>query len=185
MEIRVALLNDIEGILNLQEQNLVSNLKDNEKEDGFVTTPFEISQLEALIKEEGIFLALENNKVEAYVMCASWHYWLAWPMFEYMASFLETLSYKNQKLSMENSYQYGPICVSKECRGSGTFEALFEFARVNMNKRYPILITFINKINTRSYEAHVRKLKLEVIHEFEFNNNSFYELAYDTSVSVK
>ena len=36
----------------------------------------------------------------------------------------------------------------------------------------------------RSYEAHVRKLGLEVITEFEFNNNNYYELVYDTSVKL-
>jgi hypothetical protein len=173
--------NNIPSILELQSQNLVTNLKDDEKDDGFVTTPFTIEQLKKLITLDGIFIALKDDKVVSYVMCASWQYWVAWPMFEYMASFLDTLEYKGVKLSLENSYQYGPICVSKELRGSGVFENIFEFAREQMNKRYPILVTFINKINKRSYEAHVRKLGLEVITEFEFNNNNFYELVYDTS----
>lgn len=50
-----------------------------------------------------------------------------------------------------------------------------------MSKRYPILITFINKINSRSYNAHTKKLGLEVIKTFEFNNNQYYKLGYDTS----
>lgn len=171
----------IDGILKLQAKNLVTNLKDDEKDDGFVTTPFTVEQIENLIKLDGVFLALDNNEVVSYVMCASWQYWVAWPMFEYMASFLETLEFEGTKLTMNNSYQYGPICVAKEYRGSGVFENVFEFARKQMNEKYPILVTFINKINIRSYEAHVRKLGLEVITEFEFNNNNFYELVYPTS----
>jgi len=175
---------NIEGILKLQAKNLVSNLNEDEKEDGFVTTPFSPEQIENLIKLDGVFIALDDTEVVSYVMCASWQYWVAWPMFEYMASFLETLEYKGQKLTLDNSYQYGPICVAKEYRGNKIFENIFEFARKEMNKRYPILVTFINKINMRSYEAHVRKLGLEVICEFEFNNNNFYELVYDTSKPV-
>ena len=53
-----------------------------------------------------------------------------------------------------------------------------------MAKRFPILVTFINKINPRSYEAHTKKLKLEVIKEFSYNNNNYYELVYDTSKSL-
>lgn len=176
---------NIPSILELQSQNLVTNLKDDEKDDGFVTTPFSIEQIEKLIDLDGVFIALKNEKVISYVMCASWQYWVSWPMFEYMASFLETLEYKGQKITMGNSYQYGPICVAKESRGSDVFKNIFEFAREKMNKKYPILVTFINKINTRSYEAHVRKLGLEVITEFEFNNNNFYELVYDTSKKIK
>lgn len=180
----LATFDNIEGILKLQEKNLVSNLKADEKADGFVTTPFSSEQIENLIKLNGVFIALDEKKVISYVMCASWQYWIAWPMFEYMVSFLETLEYKGQKLTMNNSYQYGPICVAKEYRGNKIFENIFEFARKEMNKRYPILVTFINKINVRSYEAHVRKLGLDVITEFKFNNNNFYELVYDTSKPV-
>lgn len=180
IEYKLASKNDIEGILELQAKNLVTNLKDDEKDDGFVTTPFTIEQIENLIELDGVFIACDKEKVISYVMCASWQYWIAWPMFEYMASFLETLEFQGKKLTINNSYQYGPICVAKEYRGQKIFENIFEFAREHMSKKYPILVTFINKINRRSYEAHVRKLGLEVVTQFEFNNNEFYELCYDT-----
>lgn len=184
IEYTLATEENIDGILELQAKNLVTNLNDDEKKDGFVTTPFSIDQIRDLIELQGVFIALDDKKVVSYVMCASWQYWIQWPMFEYMASFLDTLEYKGKKLTFENSYQYGPICIDKEYRGTGLFKDIFEFARKEMNKRYPILVTFINKINKRSYEAHVRKLGLEVITEFEFNNNNFYELVYDTSKAV-
>jgi len=50
-----------------------------------------------------------------------------------------------------------------------------------MKDRFPILITFINQINHRSYNAHTKKLGLDAIKTFEFNNNHYYELGYDTS----
>ena len=70
---------------------------------------------------------------------------------------------------LENSYQYGPIAVHTDYRGSDVFPNLFEFSRIEMSKRYPILITFVNKINPRSFKAH-KKLGLDVIKEFQFNN---------------
>ncbi len=117
-------------------------------------------------------------------MAASWQFWSIWPMFEYMIKDLHNLEYLGQTLSVENSYQYGPVCIDKSIRGSGALENIFDFARQHMSKRYPILVTFINKINPRSYEAHVRKLKLKVIQEFKFNNNNYYELVYDTSKAL-
>ena len=44
-------------------------------------------------------------------------------------------------------------------------------------RRYPVLVTFVNKNNPRSYAAHTRKVGLEVIAEFEYNNNHYYEMA--------
>jgi len=70
-------------------------------------------------------------------------------------------------------------------RGSGVLEAIFDFAREAMSKRFPILVTFINKVNPRSYEAHTRNLGLEVLHEFSYNSNNYYELVYETSKKVQ
>ena len=66
-------------------------------------------------------------------------------MFAFMIKDLSNLKYKGETLSIDNSYQYGPICVDKSVRGSGVLEEIFDFAREQMNKRYPILVTFINK----------------------------------------
>jgi hypothetical protein len=44
-------------------------------------------------------------------------------------------------------------------------------------------VTFINKLNERSFAAHTRKLNLEIIDEFQFNGNSFYTLAFLTANS--
>lgn len=63
--------------------------------------------------------------------------------------------------------------------------ASWAFSRAQMHKRYPILITFINHINTRSYEAHTGKLGLDVIKSFTFNQNNYYALGYDTAQEVR
>lgn len=182
MQLYVAQLDDINEVLELHYRYQINSINEEDKKDGFITTPFTKEELTKLINEEqGLFIVRVEKKVVAYVMCASWHYWSVWPMFVHMMKDLPKLQYLGQTLSVDNSYQYGPVCVDKSVRGSGVLEALFEYAREQMAKKYPILVTFINKINPRSFEAHTRKLKLEVIQEFEFNNNQYYELVYDTS----
>jgi hypothetical protein len=182
MQLKIAEYSDIDKVLELHYKYQVDSIAEEDKQDGFVTTPFTKEQLAALIdKEQGLFIALEDSNVVAYVMAASWQFWSTWPMFEHMIKDLPNLEYLGQTLSVDNSYQYGPICIDKSIRGSGTLEKIFDFAREHMAKRYPILVTFINKINPRSYEAHTRKLGLEVIQEFEYNHNHYYELVYDTS----
>ena len=185
MKLKVAGHSDIDRVLELHYKYQVDSIVEEDKKDGFVTTPFTKEQLTELIeKEQGLFIAIKDNRVVAYVMAASWQFWSKWPMFEHMIKDLHNLEYLGQTLNVDNSYQYGPICIDKSVRGSGVLEKIFDFAREQMSKRYPILVTFINKINPRSYEAHVRKLGLEVIREFEFNNNDYYELVYDASKKV-
>ena len=185
MEYKIAQIKDIEKVLELHFKYQIDSIKQEDKKDGFITTAFTKEQMIDLITlEQGLFIAVENEKIVAYVMSASWDFWSRWPMFVYMIEDLPNLEYLGQKLSVQNSYQYGPVCVDIEYRGSGVLEKIFDFARENMAKRFPILVTFINKINPRSYEAHTKKLKLEVIEEFSYNNNNYYELVYDTSKSL-
>lgn len=186
MDYRNATLKDIPSIWELQKKYHVSTINEEDKIDGFVTTLFSEKQFEELIKREsGLSIACDGDKVIAYAMAASWEYWSAWPLFQHMIDDLPNTEYLGQVLSTKNSYQYGPICIDKEYRGTDVLLNLFEFSRIQMNKRFPILITFINQINERSMAAHTRKLGLEIIKPFEFNNNQYYELGYDTSKKTK
>lgn len=185
IQYRLAKLEDIDNILKLHFKYQVDSIKEEDKKDGFVTTAFSHQELkELIIQENGLIIAVKNDEIIAYVMAASWYFWSKWTMFEHMIKDLSKFTYLNQILSTDNSYQYGPICIDKSVRGSGVLESIFDFAREHMSKRYSILVTFVNKINTRSYEAHKRKLGLEVIQEFEFNSNSYYEMVYDTSKKI-
>jgi hypothetical protein len=60
---------------------------------------------------------------------------------------------------------------------TGIFEGIFSFALKVMANKYPVLVTFINKVNSRSFIAHTQKADLEVVKTFEYNNNQYYELA--------
>ncbi|UPL47565.1 GNAT family N-acetyltransferase [Hymenobacter sublimis] len=182
LEFKLASLEDIDGVLALHRKYQLATIAEEDKPDGFVTTAFTREQLTQLIEQEqGLTVATHEGQVVAYVMAASWQFWSGWPIFAYMIAQLPTLTYAGRQLSTTNSYQYGPICIDKPHRGSGVLERIFDFSRAQMAVRYPVLVTFINRINTRSYAAHTQKLGLEVIREFELNGNQYYELAYDTS----
>ncbi len=84
--------------------------------------------------------------------------------------------------SKDNSFQYGPICIDSRLRGTEAFPILFHEMRKEMSKRFRIGTTFINKQNERSYQAHIRKVKIDVINEFTFNNNHYYGLAFETGL---
>ena len=178
IQIKNAELSDIDGVLELHYRYQVDSIAEEDKADGFVTTPFTKEQMADLVnKEKGLFIAIKDGVVVAYVMAASWDFWSIWPMFSFMIKDLQNLAYEGQVLNTENSYQYGPICIDKNVRGTGVLEKIFEFAKNKMSERFPVLVTFVNKANGRSYEAHKRKLGLDVIQEFEFNGNYYYEMA--------
>jgi len=185
MQYKVAQLSDIEATLKLHAKYQVDTIAEEDKKDGFVTTPFTVEELTQLIEQEkGLFIAKEGDEVLAYVMAASWQFWSKWPMFQHMIKDLNNLEYKGQILTVDNSYQYGPICIDKSVRGTVVLKEIFNFSLGHMGKRYPILVTFVNQINPRSYEAHTRKLGLDVIQEFDFNGNRYWEMVCETSKTV-
>ena len=185
MQYRNATIDDIAQIEELQKKYHVSFISEEDKKSGFVTTLFTREQLTELIEQEdGISLACDGDKVVAYAMAGSWEFWSKWPLFQYMIADLENVTYLGQQLTTENSYQYGPVCIDMAYRGQGVLENLFAHSARRMSRRYPILITFINHLNPRSYTAHTKKVGLDVIKDFSFNGNNYYELGYDTSKAV-
>lgn len=179
---RNATVADIPQIESLQKRYHVSFISEEEKKNGFVTTLFTPEQLTELIEQEdGISLACDGDKVVAYAMAGSWQFWSKWPLFQFMIADLPNTQYLGRTLTTENSYQYGPVCIDMAYRGQGVLQELFAHSARQMGKRYPILITFINHVNPRSYKAHTEKVGLEVIKNFSFNGNNYYELGYDTA----
>ena len=173
---RLANIEDIEGVLALHEKYQIDTISEKDKKDGFVTTAFTKEELQKLITEEdGLFIGIKDENIVAYVMSASWAFWSKWSMFAFMIEDLKNSVYNGVQLTKNNSYQYGPICIDKSVRGSGVLEEIFAFAMKKMSSKFKYLVTFVNKKNPRSYEAHKRKLDLEILKEFQFNGNEYYE----------
>jgi hypothetical protein len=180
MEYRIADTDDIAGVINLQMQYLYVNLSEEERAKGFVTTPFNEDQLRAIIEKRGLFIADDNGRIAGYAMAADWGYFLQWPIFCHMTGLFPDLKFGNIRITVKNSFQYGPVCIHELYRGSGVFQELFNKMRHEMSAQYPVGLTFINKINTVSFNAHTRKTGSTVIGEFRFNNNEYHILAFDT-----
>ena len=182
---RIGNQQDIEAILSLQEKYLFRNLTEEQRHKGFVTTPFTIPQIQEILQQNGVFVAEnEQNKLVAYAFAGSWEYFEQWGIFNYMVSRFPDLSFRGNEITTTNSFQYGPVCIATEYRGTGLLNLIFEEMRLEFSKKYPISVTFINKVNIISEIAHTKKLGWEIIDEFEFNNNTYIGLALDMSKSV-
>ena len=179
--IRTAIESDFTGILDLQARNLHANLAAAELPGGFVTTPFSSDLLRLLLVQNGVFVAESERQIVGYLLAGNWEFFSQWGIFKVMIDRMSKLKFQGQAITVENSFQYGPVCIDRSNRGTQIFPGLFDVMRVSFAPKFPIGVTFINKINQRSFAAHTRKLNLEIIDEFEFNGNSFYTLAFLTA----
>jgi hypothetical protein len=178
--IRIARESDFEGILDLQSRNLYVNLPPTELAGGFVTTPFTSDLLRQLLDLTGVFVAGDKEQVSGYLLAGDWEFFSQWEIFKVMMARLPNLRFEGREITVDNSFQYGPICIDRSSRGSEVFPQMFDLMRRSFAPKFPIGVTFINKLNQRSFAAHTRKLNLDIIDEFEFNGHSFYTLAFLT-----
>jgi hypothetical protein len=181
---REAEIRDIPGIILLEKKYHINSISEEDKPDGYIGTFFSESKLKRLIKEENLSVACDGDKVVGFAGAASWQFWASWPVFQVMIDDLPNIEYKGRILSANNSYQYGPVSIDKEYRGTEVLPNLFDCSRLLMKERFPVLITYVSKTNPRSFQAHSRKLGLEFVKEFEFHDKQLYVLCYDTSVKT-
>ena len=181
MKIVQAGMQHLDGVLGLHKRYHISSIDAADKPGGFVTTNFIPEQLSALVeKEHGITIAMDGDDIIAYAMAASWQFWSEWALFAHMIEKLPENTFHGQMLSVDNSYQYGPICIDRQYRSSGLFQKVFFASLAAMADRYSTMVTFINRINGRSCTAHTKKAGMDVVCEFQFNQNNYYMLACPT-----
>ncbi len=183
MKTRIAQPSDLPGILQLQKANLFSVLNKEERRMGFVTTPFTKKQILEIMTLDGLFVAEANDQIIAYVFAGKWDYFEQWPIFPLMTARFPVLSFNGSAIKVENSFQYGPICIERNYRGNNLMSLIFEEMRLVWLEKFSLSITFINQINKISTRAH-EKLGWEVIDKFEFNDNRYLVLAFDMQRSA-
>ncbi|WP_232251604.1 GNAT family N-acetyltransferase [Serratia sp. MYb239] len=184
IHVRLAQATDIPQVKKLLERYHAKNLEGEQRANGFVTTDMTEQQLiELCNSENGVIIAVDksDDKIIGLLLGASWKFLKPWPMFDYMADILKDYAYQGQQLSAETSYQYGPICVAEEYRSNGVGELLLEYQRKVFSTRYPVIVTFVNVLNPRSYAFHTRN-EFEDVGKFKFNGNNYHMMALPTSV---
>ena len=189
MEIRLATIEDIEGVKGLLRKYHRDTISDEDRPDGFVTTAITDEQLTELIeKEHGVTIIAEPSeggpdKVLGFCFAAPWEFWTAWPLFRHMIDIIPDYEFEGKRLVVSDSYQYGPVCVERSIRGTGAFEDLFYASLAQFRDRFPLMLTFVNQINRRSENAHNNKALMETIGTFDFGDNHYLLMGIRTDAA--
>ena len=185
--IRHATAADMPGIRALLKKYHRDTISDKDRPGGFVTTAITDEQLTDLIeKENGVMIivrpsdAPSPDEVLAFCFAAPWEFWKSWPLFAYMIEIMPEYEFEGKKIVVEETYQYGPICVDTSIRGTGAFADLFYASLKDFKDRFPVMITFVNSINGRSENAHNNKAHMQTIGTFDFNDNHYLMMAIRT-----
>jgi hypothetical protein len=146
-EISLATLDDIPGILTLQEPNLIER-------GGGLSVRQSADWFRHAILEKSVVVGRRNGKVVGYVLGTSL---AAKAHIAIIQAMLRAFP------APPDCYHYGPVCVAETERGKGLALALFEVLQTQMGSR-PAM-TFVRADNAPSLRAH-RKMGMRELGTF-------------------
>ncbi|WP_111671914.1 GNAT family N-acetyltransferase [Algoriphagus litoralis] len=157
---------ELQGILELQRVNLLSEISEKESADqGFVTVRHSMDQLQLMHALEPHVIAKDGDKVIGYILAMTKESRELVPVLVPMFGQFDRLIFGEKLLSDYDYMVIGQICVDKGYRGQGIFDRMYDHYRATFSTRYDFAITEIAISNSRSLKAHQR-VGFKVIHEF-------------------
>lgn len=142
--IEVAIIEDVPGILDVQEHNLPEN-------GGKLSVRLSREWLETAISEMPVIVARSHGRVVGYVISTPLIAQAHIPIVQAMLR-----AYPGPP----SAYIYGPICVEESHRGRGLALAMFEELRARLPRREGF--TLIRRDNMVSMKAHTKMGMREV-----------------------
>jgi GNAT superfamily N-acetyltransferase len=148
---------ELEQILALQRANLAPALSPAEaRAQGFVTVEHDLDILERMHALAPSIVARDGERLAGYALAMPLAAQAYVPILASLFQLLGTLSWRGRPLPERSHYVMGQICVAKEYRGQGVFDALYQGHRAEYAARFDLLVTEIATRNTRSLRAHER-----------------------------
>ncbi len=172
---------DFDAMLALHALNHATHIAPDARADGFLTLDIARADLEKLYQMSSLWIAraAKNDELAGYILAAPWDFYARWPMFRTQTDRFP-LAFGDAQLTVENSFQYGPVCVAREFRGRGLLAQLLGAVKARYREDYDFGATFINVANVASMSAH-RKIGLQTLDEWQANGNDYETLAFETA----
>jgi len=178
MVYRKADVSDYPGVMALQNENLITNLAPKDRSQGFLSVGFTHEQISEINQDVGIIVAAKGGDILGYLCASSCDYSRQFPVLKKMIEEFHRLQHDGISLQNLTTFIYGPVCIHKNARGMGVLENLFEALLRLLDGKYDLAVAFVSHENSRSLNAHIRKLGMKHIGEFEFNDRLFNILSF-------
>jgi len=157
IDVRLAVPEDLPGILRLQRENLPEALGAEEKaQQGFVSARHTLPILQQMHALAPSVVATSGGELAGYALMMPLECRELVPMLDPMFASLEKV------LAGKRFYVMGQVCVAKPFRGQGVFDALYRGHAREYGAKYDCIATEIALSNTRSIRAHQRVGFVEV-----------------------
>lgn len=167
---------DLQGILDLQQKNLPTNISSQEaQEQGFVTVHHNLPLLQRMNTKAASIIAKNGEQIVGYNLAMTRDFAKDIPVLVPMFEIMDNLDYQGQKMVEIDYIVCGQVCVDKAYRGMGIFSGMYHFYQQQYADKYAVIATEIAMRNTRSIRAH-EKVGFEIIHTYTADNGERWEI---------
>lgn len=176
-------VDELNGVLSLQQANLTKNLSSKEiEEDGFVTIEHTFELIERLNQREQHIIAKEGGNVIGYTLSMTKDSRREIPIIFPMFEVFDRIIYRGQTISSFNYLVVGQVCVDKNYRGEGVFDHLYQYYKTHHKNKYTFAITEIAVSNKRSLHAHKRIGFEEIYHYTDQDGTEWAVVVWDWEI---
>lgn len=149
---------DIRQIMDLQMANKENSISAEEaKEQGFVTLSHQFELLKIMSEGAPQIIAREaDGSVVGYALVMPPAFEEKIPLLHTVHQEMETIEYRGKKASDRNYCVMGQVCVAKDYRGQGVFDAMYQKIKSELSGNFDCIVTLVAVRNARSRRAHGR-----------------------------
>ena len=146
---------DIQGILDLQRENLKRNLTSEViAEQGFVTLEHSFDVMKRMNKASPSIIAKDGDKVVGYAIVMLPEFRADVPALMGLFEVVDQTLFENKPLKEYKYVIVGQLCVGLGYRGVGLVKQMYDYYREVLSDSFDLCLTDISSKNPRSRKAH-------------------------------
>jgi predicted GNAT superfamily acetyltransferase len=154
---------DLQGILDLQQQNHLSTI--SAIDNGFLFVKHDLETLTKMQSFAPQVICKDGEEVVAFTLAMTAECKGDVPALIPMFDVFDQINFKGKKVSDFNYMVVGQVCVGQNHRGLGVFDKIYATYRETFKDAFDFAITEISTRNPRSIRAHSR-IGFKEIHQY-------------------
>lgn len=181
--VRLGNLSDVPGVRSLESRYFFGNLREDQRQNGFVSIIQPTGWFEQVASEGGLQVAIDAQLgIVGFIVIAppppaGQPY--ASPIVERMMELTESVEYCGRPVGSYKLALRGPVCIDERFRGAGLYGQFNAATKITYSSRYDIGMLFVSARNPRSLRTTTTKLKATPLATFDVGSESYHFLVYD------
>lgn len=181
IKIRKAKDSELRFVKELSDKYNFSVVSEEEKlNEGFVSVELNLSLLEKINHDDGVLIALDENRIIGYELPISIGQAEKISLLIPFVEIILSLKYLDSSLNKLNTIIECQILIDKGYKGRGIAEELHKKFRKLLKDKYSFIVTEVSNQNPRSLHVHVKRLGFEILKKYKSDNREWFVLIQKT-----